>query len=214
MKKIRLLFITLIVFTFSCNSKMKKDTGTLSGEPTDVSKNKYLFLDVHNLKPGSVSAAAVAEVHLKDLATQGKFGVSFIKYWVDEKLGKVYCLAESPDSASVYQTHKEAHGLVPDFIHQVDHGDEAKINDQSDLFLDVHNLGAGNVTAEAVADAHKKDLAAQSKHHVNFINYWVNEKSGVVMCLSEAPDSAAISNTHKEAHGLLPNEVHKVSQGE
>ena len=82
------------------------------------------------------------------------------------------------------------------------------------LFLDVHNLGAGNVTVAAVAEAHKKDLAAEKKYGVNFINYWVDEKTGTIFCLSEAPDSNAIISTHKEAHGLLPAYVLKVKQGE
>ena len=65
-----------------------------------------------------------------------------------------------------------------------------------------------------MADAHKKDLAAQGKYGMNFINYWVDEKAGVVMCLSEAADSNAIIATHKEAHGLIPVEILKVKQGE
>ena len=72
---------------------------------------------------------------------------------------------------------------------------------------------AGIVTAKDVAAAHEKDLAVESKYGVHFINYWVNEKDGVVMCLSQAPDSFAVKNTHREAHGLLPDEVLPVQQG-
>jgi Protein of unknown function (DUF4242) len=75
-------------------------------------------------------------------------------------------------------------------------------------------LGAGNVSAKDVAEAHKKDLAVESKYGVNFINYWVDEKEGMVMCLSQAKDSTSIIQTHKEAHGLLPAYVLKVKQGE
>ncbi|MDE3212996.1 MAG: DUF4242 domain-containing protein [Bacteroidota bacterium] len=82
------------------------------------------------------------------------------------------------------------------------------------LFLDVHEFGPGNVTAAAVANAHKKDLAIEKKYGVNFINFWVNEKQGVVMCLSEAPDSNAVIKTHLEAHGLLPVYVSEVQQGQ
>lgn len=39
-----------------------------------------MYLDVHNLEPGKVSFEAVAEAHAKDLKTQGKYGVHFIKY--------------------------------------------------------------------------------------------------------------------------------------
>ena len=44
---------------------------------------------------------------------------------------------------------------------------EATTSDQ--LYIDIHYLGAGNVTAEAVADAHKKDLEVQGQYGVNFI---------------------------------------------
>jgi hypothetical protein len=175
--------------------------------------SKKLFLDVHNLEPGKVKFADVAGAHAKDLATQDKYDVSFIKYWVDEAAGKVYCLAQAPDSAAVYTTHKEAHGLTPDRVELVTDGPEAKVGNANNLYLDIHRLGAGKVTAKAVADAHTKDLATQEKYGVNFINYWVDEKSGTVMCLSEAKDPSFIIKTHTEAHGLVPDEVHKVQQG-
>lgn len=204
MKNVSLIFITLVLLSFSC----KKESQVVS------SKTKSMFLDVHNLEPGKVTFNDVAEAHKKDLATQGKFGVNFVKFWVDEAAGKVYCLSESPDSASVYQTHKEAHGLVPALVQPVSSGQEAARGVNPTLFLDIHQLGAGNVTAKAVADAHLKDLAVQGKYNVNFLNYWVDEKSGAVMCLSEAKDAKSVIDTHKEAHGLIPVEVHEVKQGQ
>jgi hypothetical protein len=98
----------------------------------------------------------------------------------------------------------KAHGLIPSLFYPVTEGTEAALKGKKNLFLDIHYLGAGKVTAKDVAAAHEKDLAAQQKHGVNFINYWVDEKEGVVMCLSEAKDSNSIIETHKEAHGLLP----------
>ncbi len=64
------------------------------------------------------------------------------------------------------------------------------------------------------ADVHAKYLAVQGKHEVNFINYQVNEKEGVVMCLPEAADSTSVVQTHKEAHGLVAAKVLKIKQGE
>ncbi len=199
-----------IAVAFSCTKNTESKTDAAAS--ADVKEVTHLFLDVHNLEPGKVTFDAVAGAHQKDLLTQDKYHVNFIKYWVDESAGKVYCLAESPDSASVYQTHKEAHGLVPDLVRQVSEGSEAA-ETNGPLFFDVHYLGAGKVTAAAVADAHVKDLAVQKKYGVNFINYWVDEKLGVVMCLAESPDSQSMINTHKEAHGLIPDEVHKVKEG-
>jgi len=211
MKNVTLIFVIALIVSLSCKPKVQELQDTAS--VPDTAKVRHVFLDVHNLEPGKVTFDAVAGAHQKDLATQGKYGVSFIKYWVDEAAGKVYCLAESPDSVSLYNTHKEAHGLVPDLVHQVSSGEEAIMSANPHLFLDIHQLGAGNVTA-AAADAHKKDLAVQDKYGVNFINYWVDEKLGVVMCLSESKDAASVINTHKEAHGLIPSEIHPVKQGE
>ncbi len=197
--------IGLIVMLFGCGQKENKITETASNQ-------KKLFLDVHDIGPGKVTFEAVAEAHKKDLATQNEFGVSFIKYWVDESAGKVYCLAESSSEANLFKTHSKAHGLVPDNIMQVTDGPEAKLNGRQ-LFLDIHHLEPGGVTAEAVAGAHEKDLAVQGKYDVNFINYWVDERLGTVVCLSEAPDSLAVIHTHTEAHGLVPSKVERVQQG-
>ena len=174
---------------------------------------QQLFIDVHELN-GQVKFEDVAAAHKKDLATQSKYGVSFIKYWVDEPKGLVYCLSSAKDSNSVIKTHKEAHGLLPARVYGVTDGQAAALEDQKNLFLDIHYLGAGNVTAKDVAEAHKKDLAVESKYKVNFINYWVNEKDGVVLCLSQANDSSSVINTHKEAHGLLPAVILEVKQGQ
>ncbi|MBN9383814.1 MAG: DUF4242 domain-containing protein [Chitinophagaceae bacterium] len=177
-------------------------------------QTKNYYIDVHHLGAGKVTAAAVADAHAKDLATEKKYGVEFIKYWVDEKDGDVYCLSSAPDTQSIRKTHGEAHGLLPDDIYMVKAGKESPIQEGKDFYLDVHELGAGKVTAKDVAGAHEKDLAVQSKYGVNFINYWVDEKDGRVVCLSQAPDSSAVINTHKEAHGLVPVYIEKVKQGQ
>jgi uncharacterized protein Usg len=189
-------------------------TCRLWAQQADTGKTSKLFIDVHRLQPGKVKFEAVAEAHAKDLAVQSKYRVQFLKYWVDEKEGQVYCLSAAPDSGAVRNTHAQAHGLLPEHIHPVTDGQAAALTGQKDLFLDIHYLGAGKVTAKDVEAAHQKDLAVQKKYGVNFINYWVNEKDGVVMCLSEAKHSNDVVHTHKEAHGLLPASVLKVKQGE
>ena len=77
-----------------------------------------LFLDVHTVD-GGISAADVAGAHEQDLATQGQYGVSYKKYWVDESAGKVFCLVEAPDAEAANTVHREAHGLVADEIYAV-----------------------------------------------------------------------------------------------
>ena len=79
-----------------------------------------LYLDTHKVK--GVTAAAVAEAHKKDLEIQGKYGVKYLKYWVDEKTGTVYCLVDAPNADAAAKVHKEAHGLVAEEIHEVKEG--------------------------------------------------------------------------------------------
>ena len=182
----------------------------LSGQKTNT---KY-FIDVHKLEPGGVTYADVAGAHEKDLKTESKYGVSFITYWVDEKGGNVYCLSKANKAADVIATHKEAHGLIPQETYEVTAGQKSTYLGNGSLFLDIHDLGPGNVTAAAVADAHKKDLTVEGAYKVNFINYWVDEKNGKVFCLAEAPSETAVVATHKEAHGLIPAEIMLVKQGQ
>lgn len=211
MKNSHVILIGLVAAMTSCLTKVKEPIPTEDAKRP--SKEMHLFMDVHNLEPGEVTFDAVTGAHEKDVAIQGKYDVRFLKYWVDETAGKVYCLAESADSLSIYQAHKEAHGLVPDLVRQVTSGDEASIKSNGPLFFDIHRLGPGKVTAKDVAGAHAKDLAVQDKYNVNLLNYWVDEKLGIVMCVAEAPDAKALINTHKDAHGLIPDEVHLVKEG-
>lgn len=201
-----LFYLTIASFTALLSSSCT----TASKTPA---KSSY-YIDVHEFGAGKVTAAAVAAAHQKDLAVQHKHDVRFIEYWVDEEHGNVYCLSEAKNPSSIAATHREAHGLLPSKILPVSSGEAATHQPGTTLFLDVHELGAGNVTAEAVAAAHRKDLAVQAKHGVRFLNYWVDEANGKVVCLSEAPNADAVRETHQEAHGLLPASIVKVERGE
>jgi hypothetical protein len=80
-----------------------------------------LFMDAHTIE-GGVSVGDVATAHEADLATQGAHGVSYLRYWVDEAAGKIFCLVEAPDADSAHAVHREAHGLVADEIYAVTEG--------------------------------------------------------------------------------------------
>jgi hypothetical protein len=80
------------------------------------------------------------------------------------------------------------------------------------LFMDTHHAVDG-LNAEAVAGAHAADLATQEKYGVDYKQYWFNEKTGDVYCLVEAPDAEAAAAVHKEAHGLLADEIVEVQEG-
>jgi hypothetical protein len=180
----------------------------------DIPKGQKLFLDVHHLGPGKVTFDDVAKAHARDLAVQGKYGAHFIKYWFDAANGDIYCLVYSNDSQTMQKAHAEAHGLLADDIYLVTGGPEAVIKGDKNLYMDLHELGAGKVKAENVAAMHQKDLAVQSKYGANFVNYWVSERDGLFICLVEASDTSALLNTHREAHGLMPKYVNQVKQGE
>ena len=177
-------------------------------------RSKSYYIDVHHFGAGKVTTKDVEAAHQKDLAVEKKYQVTILKYWFDEAKGDVYCLSSSENTESIRKTHAEAHGLLPDEFYKVSEGQEAVMKGKNNLYLDIHELGAGKVTAADVAGAHQKDLAVQEKYGVNLINYWVDEKKGTVLCLAQAPDSTALINTHKEAHGLIPLRVAKVKQGQ
>ena len=74
------------------------------------------YMDVHDI-PG-VKAADVEGAHAADVATQGKYGVNYKHYWVDEENGKVFCLVDAPDR----EVHREAHGLEAHMLYKVEQG--------------------------------------------------------------------------------------------
>jgi hypothetical protein len=79
-------------------------------------------------------------------------------------------------------------------------------------FLDTHKFVPG-LTADAVAQAHARDLEVQGKYGVKYLKYWFDETTGKVYCLAEAPDPEACEAVHREAHGLLADEIVRVTEG-
>jgi hypothetical protein len=80
------------------------------------------------------------------------------------------------------------------------------------LFMDVHTL-EGGVSGKDVAEAHQKDLEVQGNYGVDYKSYWVDEDAGKIFCLVEAPDAETAHKVHKEAHGLVAEEIYEVEQG-
>jgi hypothetical protein len=81
-----------------------------------------LFMDVHEKLPEGATAADVAAAHEADLKVQDQFGVTYQRYWVDEKNGQAFCLVEAPDADAAISVHREAHGLLADHIYEVVEG--------------------------------------------------------------------------------------------
>lgn len=81
-----------------------------------------LFMDVHERLPHGVTAKDMAEAHRADLEVQQRHGVRYLRYWVDEEAGKLFCLAEAPSAEAAVMVHRQAHGLLADRIYQVQEG--------------------------------------------------------------------------------------------
>ena len=81
-----------------------------------------LFMDVHEKLPEGATSKDVADAHAADLRVQGKYGVKYVRYFMDEDSGKVWCVSDAPSAEASLQVHKEAHGLMPDRIFPVIEG--------------------------------------------------------------------------------------------
>ena len=79
------------------------------------------------------------------------------------------------------------------------------------LYMDVHSL-EGGVKLGDVAAAHEKDLVTQGDFAVDYRRYWVDEEAGKIFCLVEAPNAEAAITVHREAHGLIADEIYLVSE--
>lgn len=80
------------------------------------------------------------------------------------------------------------------------------------LFMDSHTV-EGGVSASDVASAHQADLATQTAYGVDYQRYWVDEAAGRIFCLVEAPDAETAHAVHRQAHGLVADEIFAVTEG-
>jgi len=83
---------------------------------------------------------------------------------------------------------------------------------EKNLYLDVHHL-PGNLKYDVLVKSHAKDVAAARPNDVHFINYWVNEKEGLMFCLLSATDTLSIKKTYAEGSGMPASVFYKVTEG-
>jgi uncharacterized protein DUF4242 len=81
-----------------------------------------LYMDIHSIG-GGVSVEDVARAHQADLEIQDKYDVRYLRYWVDERQGKVFCLVDAPSADDARAVHENAHGLVADEVYEVQQGE-------------------------------------------------------------------------------------------
>ena len=80
------------------------------------------------------------------------------------------------------------------------------------LYLDEHEH-IPNLTAEAVAQAHARDLEVQGNFNVSYLRYWFDEATGKVFCLVEADSPDDAMEVHRLAHGLVADRLVEVREG-
>jgi class 3 adenylate cyclase len=79
--------------------------------------------------------------------------------------------------------------------------------------MDIHKNVTG-VTPEDVAAAHQQDVEAQSAFGVKYLRWWFNRDAGSIYCLVDAPNQDAAVEVHRQAHGLLPDEIIPIEAGD
>lgn len=76
------------------------------------------------------------------------------------------------------------------------------------IFLDRHDLRG--LTAEDIAEAHRKDLEVQVHYGVRFLTYWFDDARSTGFCLIDAPDKETAMRVHDEAHGEVATDMIEV----
>jgi hypothetical protein len=73
------------------------------------------------------------------------------------------------------------------------------------IFMDRHEMR--DMTAAAIAAAHRRDVDVQDKYGVKYMTYWFDRHRGTGFCLVDAPDAATAEQVHREAHGEIPSDI-------
>lgn len=76
-------------------------------------------------------------------------------------------------------------------------------------FMDVHN-GFFGVTAEQLAQAHRRDLDIEKDEGVHYEHAWLDPDAGKVFCLATGPSREAVMRIHERAGHPTP-EVYEVT---
>jgi hypothetical protein len=79
------------------------------------------------------------------------------------------------------------------------------------LFMDVHTVD--EIDPDALAGAHERDLEVQGRYGVDYRRYWYSQEDGKVFCLVDAPSPEAAEAVHREAHGLVAEQIIPVVEG-
>jgi class 3 adenylate cyclase len=76
------------------------------------------YMDRHEFS--GLTATDAANMHLKDMALQDRFGVQLLTYWFDYDRQSAFCLAKAPNGEALTALHRESHGAIPNQVIEVD----------------------------------------------------------------------------------------------
>ena len=86
--------------------------------PIEQGRKKPLFRDRHEIR--GLTAEDVAQAHKIDLEVQSCHFCKALTFWYDESRGTVFCLFDALSATADSEMHQDAHGLIPNFIMEVD----------------------------------------------------------------------------------------------
>ena len=122
-----------------------------------------LFMDIH--LNSDLNLDEVAKLHQADLRVQGKYGVNYQRYWVNEEMGTVFCLMNGPDKESCIAVHKESHGQIGCNIIEVKPGDYEHYLGQFDLSVKDRAFIQKDTPDTGFRTFVHIDLIVSSRHH-------------------------------------------------
>ena len=76
--------------------------------------------------------------------------------------------------------------------------------------MDRHDIP--EVTPEALAAAHAKDVEIESEYGVKYLTYWHDPARGAIFCLAQGPDRDSVEAVHRNSHGLMAANVIDVDE--
>src|SRR2546421_8212954 len=78
-------------------------------------------MDTHE-RVRAITAEGVSRAYERSLDVQARHGARYLKLWMhldSDDHGRLFCLMEAPSREAVVLVHLDAHGLLPNEIHEV-----------------------------------------------------------------------------------------------
>ena len=80
-----------------------------------------LYMDIHE-RVRAMTPEGVTRAYERSLEVQKRHAARYLKMWMHvdpEDHGRLFCLIEAPSREAVVLVHLDAHGLLPNEIHEV-----------------------------------------------------------------------------------------------